>query len=92
MSIEELQSSLEAQEQRLTERTYERDVEQALKASFGKNSQKQSWSEAKKRHGGHFHKFGKKKVQSQCCKNFGHFIVDCWSNKERKLEEAEWKR
>ena len=42
MRIEELQSSLEAQELRLTERTSEREVEQALKASFVKKDQKQN--------------------------------------------------
>ena len=42
MRIEELQSSLEAQELRLTERTYEREVEQALKASFVKKDHKQN--------------------------------------------------
>jgi hypothetical protein len=41
MRIEELQTSLEAQELRLTERTSEREVEQqALKADSGKNHQK----------------------------------------------------
>ncbi|XP_050888532.1 uncharacterized protein LOC127093633 [Lathyrus oleraceus] len=53
MRIKELQSSLEAQELCLTERTFEREVEQSLKASSGKKNQKQSWSEAKKRHGGY---------------------------------------
>ena len=53
MRIKELQSSLEAQELRLDERTSEREVEQqALKAVSGEKHQKQSWSEAKKRHGG----------------------------------------
>ncbi|XP_050903136.1 uncharacterized protein LOC127115709 [Lathyrus oleraceus] len=55
MRIKELQSS-EAQEFHLSERTFERGVEHALKASFGKKSQKQSRSEAKKRHGGDFQK------------------------------------
>ena len=40
MRIEESQTSLEAQELRLTERTSEREVEQALKASFVKKDQK----------------------------------------------------
>src|ERR1044072_3560884 len=40
MRIEELQSSLEAHELRLTERTSERKVVQALKASFAKKDQK----------------------------------------------------
>src|SRR3954468_23715273 len=40
MRIEDLQSSLEAQELRLTERTSEREVEQALKAYFVKKDQK----------------------------------------------------
>ncbi|KAK2375565.1 hypothetical protein QL285_076452 [Trifolium repens] len=53
MRIEELQSSLEAQELRLTERNSEREVEQqALKAASGKKHQKQSWSEAKRRSDG----------------------------------------
>ncbi|XP_050909173.1 uncharacterized protein LOC127122942 [Lathyrus oleraceus] len=50
MRIEELHISLEAQELHLTERTSEREVEQILKASFVKQEQKQSWSEAKKRY------------------------------------------
>lgn len=44
MRIEGLQSSLEAQELRLSERTSEREVEQPLKASFVKKDQKKSWS------------------------------------------------
>ena len=36
---------------RLAERNSEREVEQALKASFVKKDQKHSWSEAKKKHG-----------------------------------------
>ena len=51
MRIEELQSSLELQQLRLTERTSEREAEQALKPSFVKKDTKQSWSKAKKRHG-----------------------------------------
>ena len=42
MRIGELQSSQEAQELCLTERTFEREVEQALKAYSGKKNQKQS--------------------------------------------------
>ncbi|KAK2366943.1 hypothetical protein QL285_080272 [Trifolium repens] len=50
MRIEELQSSLEAQELRLTERNSEREVEQqALKAASEIKYQKKSWSEAKNR-------------------------------------------
>ncbi|XP_050897536.1 uncharacterized protein LOC127104394 [Lathyrus oleraceus] len=56
MRIEEFHISLEAQELRLIERTSEREVEQALKASSKKESKEQSWSEVKKRHGGGFHK------------------------------------
>lgn len=52
MRIEKLQSSLEVQELRLTERISEREVERALKASSSKKNQKKSWSESKKRHGG----------------------------------------
>ncbi|KAK2398064.1 hypothetical protein QL285_059570 [Trifolium repens] len=53
MRIEELQSSLEAQELRLTERNSERKVEQqALKAASEKKYQKKSWSEAKNRSDG----------------------------------------
>src|ERR1043165_82227 len=83
MRIEELQSSLEAHELRLTGRTFEREVEQALKASFVKKDQKPSWSEAKNRRGDRFQKSkssdekkhhkgkeksDKKKVQCYCCK------------------------
>lgn len=56
MRIEEMQSSLEVQESCLTERTSEREVEQALKVSSGKKNQKQSWYEANKRHVGGYHK------------------------------------
>lgn len=52
MRIKELQSISEAQELRLTERNSERDFEQDLKASSCKKNQKQTWLEAKKRHGG----------------------------------------
>ena len=105
MRIEELQSSLEAQELRLTERNSEREVEQqALKADSGKNYQKKSWSEAKRRSDGvqkpetsnsdkqkyqkGKEKFDKKKIQCYCCQKFGHFASECRSNKERKSEEA----
>ena len=27
-------------------------------------------------------------VQCYCCKKFGHFAANCWSNKERKSEEV----
>ncbi|KAK2431500.1 hypothetical protein QL285_029719 [Trifolium repens] len=109
MRIEELQSSLEAQELRLTERTSEREVEQqALKADSGKNHQKKSWSEAKRRSDGvqkpetsnsdkqkyqkGKERFDKKKIQCYCCQKFGHFAADCRSNKERKSEEANMAR
>src|ERR1051325_10733610 len=103
MRIEELQSNLEAHELRLTERTSEREVKQALKAYFVKKDQKHSWSEAKNRRGDRFQKsessdekkhhkgkekYDKKKVQCYCCKQFDHFAKDCWSNKGRKSEEA----
>jgi hypothetical protein len=53
MRLEELQSSLEAQELRLTERTSEREVEQqALKSASGRKDQKKTWSEAKRRSDG----------------------------------------
>src|ERR1051325_9699843 len=42
MKIEELQSSLEAHELRLIDRTSEREVEQSLKAFFVKKDQKQN--------------------------------------------------
>src|SRR3954471_3385560 len=94
MRIEELQSSLEAQELRLTERTSEREVEQALKASFVKKDQKHrrgdrfqkeaSTSDEKRYQKGK----DKKKVQCYCCKQFGHFARDCLANKGRRSEEA----
>ena len=40
----------------MIERTSEREVEQAMKASSVKKSHKQSWSEAKKRDGSGFQK------------------------------------
>ncbi|XP_050876368.1 uncharacterized protein LOC127080082 [Lathyrus oleraceus] len=50
MRAKVLQSSLEAQELRLTERTSKREVEQTLKESSSKKNQKHSWLDAKKRH------------------------------------------
>ncbi|XP_058751194.1 uncharacterized protein LOC131624261 [Vicia villosa] len=104
MSIEELQNSLEAQELRLIERTSMREVKQALKAYFVKKDQKLSWSEAKKRHVGSQkseasysdrkkhqkgnEKLDKRMVRYNCCNRFVQFAKDCWSNKERKSEEA----
>ncbi|KAK2376280.1 hypothetical protein QL285_077088 [Trifolium repens] len=109
MRIEELQSSLEAQELRLIERNSEREVEQqALKADSGKNYQKKSWSEAKRRSDGvqkpetstsdkqkyqkGNERFDKKKIQCYCCQKFGHFAADCRSKKERESEEANMAR
>ena len=97
-----MQSSIEAHELRLTERTSKREVEQTLKAYVVKTDQKHSWSEAKNRRDDRFqksetstsdenkHQKGKekKKVQCYCCKQFDHFARDCWSNKGRKSEEA----
>lgn len=40
----------------MNERNYEREVKQDLKASYGKKNQKQSWSEAKNRHGSGYQK------------------------------------
>ncbi|XP_050898000.1 uncharacterized protein LOC127104903 [Lathyrus oleraceus] len=106
MRIEKLQSSLETQKLRLTERNSEMEVEhQALKAASSKKYHKQSWSRARKRSDGvqksktltfkreknaqkRKEKYDKKKVLCYCCKKFGHFAVDCWSNKEMKPEEA----
>ncbi|KAK2372329.1 hypothetical protein QL285_073474 [Trifolium repens] len=105
MRIEEVQSSLEAQELRLTERNSKREVEQqALKADSGKNYQKKSWSEAKKRSDGvqkpetstsdkqkyqkGKERFDKKKIQCYRCQKFGHFASECRSNKEKESEEA----
>ncbi|XP_050897466.1 uncharacterized protein LOC127104322 [Lathyrus oleraceus] len=33
-------------------------------------------------------KFDKRKVQCYSCNKFGHFVDDCWSNKDSKGEEA----
>ncbi|XP_058775536.1 uncharacterized protein LOC131649795 [Vicia villosa] len=92
MRIEELQSSLEAQELCLTKRTSEREVKQALKASFVKKDQKLKkhgrsqksevfYSDEEKHQKGK-EKYDKKMVQCYCCNRFGHFAKDCWSNKE----------
>ncbi|KAK2451727.1 hypothetical protein QL285_010757 [Trifolium repens] len=97
MRIEELQSSLEAHELRLTERTSEREVEQALKASFVKKQNRRgdrfqkmetSTSDEKKYQRGKEKYDQKKNVQCYCCKNFGHYANDCLLNKERESEEA----
>ncbi|KAK2403434.1 hypothetical protein QL285_052871 [Trifolium repens] len=97
MRIEELQSSLEAHELRLTERTSEREVEQALKASFvkkqnrrGDRFQKMETSTSdEKKYQREKEKYDQKKnVQCYCCKNFGHYANDCLLNKERESEEA----
>ncbi|XP_058776869.1 uncharacterized protein LOC131651219 [Vicia villosa] len=92
MRIEELQSSLEAQELRLTERTSEREVKHALKASFVKKDQKlkkhgrSQKSEVfyfdEEKHQKVKEKYDKRMVQFYCCNRFGHFAKDCWSNKE----------
>ncbi|KAK2394680.1 hypothetical protein QL285_056485 [Trifolium repens] len=102
MKVEELQSSLEAHELRMTERTSEREAEQALKASFVKKDQKQNrhgraqMSEAfysdMKKYQKRKEKSDKKNVQCYCCKNFGHYANDCRSNKERESEEANMAR
>ncbi|KAK2391241.1 hypothetical protein QL285_064719 [Trifolium repens] len=94
MKVEELQSSLEAHELRMTERTSEREAKQALKASFVKKDQKQNkhgraqMSEAfysdKKKYQKRKEKSDKKNVQCYCCKNFGHYANDCLLNKERE--------
>jgi hypothetical protein len=98
MRMEELQSSLEAQELCMTERASERKVEQTLKASFVKKDQKHrrgdrfqksetSTSDEKKHQKGN-EKYDKKKVQCYCCKQFGHFARDCRLNKGKKAEET----
>ncbi|KAK2386221.1 hypothetical protein QL285_060140 [Trifolium repens] len=102
IKVEELQSSLEAHELRMTERTSEREAEQALKASFVKKDQKQNrhgraqMSEAfysdMKKYQKRKEKSDKKNVQCYCCKNFGHYANDCRSNKERESEEANMAR
>lgn len=81
MRIEELQRSLEAQELHLTERTSEREVEWALKASSSKKNHKLSWSEANKRDNGDnfqtignnlegVNRFQVKKIYKNCFKKF----------------------
>ncbi|KAK2383975.1 hypothetical protein QL285_071375 [Trifolium repens] len=102
MRVEELQSSLEAHELRMTERTSEREAEQALKASFVKKDQKQNkhgraqMSEAfysdEKKYQKRKEKSDKKNVQCYCCKNSGHYANDCLLNKERESEEANMAR
>ncbi|KAK2363545.1 hypothetical protein QL285_088517 [Trifolium repens] len=102
MRVEELQSSLEAHELRMTERTSEREAEQALKASFVKKDQKQnrhgraqmseSFYSDRKKYQKRKEKSDKKNVQCYCCKNFGHYANDCLLNKERELEEANMAR
>ncbi|KAK2405339.1 hypothetical protein QL285_054585 [Trifolium repens] len=102
MKVEELQSSLEAHELRMTERTSEREAEQALKASFVNKDQKHNrhgraqMSEAfysdMKKYQKRKEKSDKKNVQCYCCKNFGHYANDCRSNKERESEEANMAR
>src|SRR3954465_3076079 len=95
MRIEELQSSLEAQELRLTERTSEREVEQALKASFVKKDQKHSWSESKNRRGDRFQKEAstsdekkyhkgkeKKKVNVTIANSLAILLETVWQTKE----------
>ncbi|KAK2383862.1 hypothetical protein QL285_071274 [Trifolium repens] len=94
MRVEELQSSLEAHELRMTERTSEREVEQALKASFVKKDQKQnrrgkaqmseSFYSDEKKYQKRKEKSDKKNVQCYCCENFGHYANDCLLNKERE--------
>lgn len=32
-------------------------------------------------------KYDKRKVQCYYCKKFGHFVANCWLNKERKSQE-----
>ena len=95
MKIEELQSSLEAHELRLIERTSEREVEQDLKASFVKKDQKQNrrgdrYQKPEASNSDEKYQKGKdrRKVQCYCCKQFGHFARDCRSNKVRESEEA----
>ncbi|KAK2369275.1 hypothetical protein QL285_082421 [Trifolium repens] len=102
MRVEELESSLDAHELRMTERTSEREAEQALKASFVKKDQKQNrhgraqMSEAfysdEKKYQKKKEKSDKKNVQCYCCKNFGHYANDCLLNKERESEEANMAR
>ncbi|XP_050890894.1 uncharacterized protein LOC127096355 [Lathyrus oleraceus] len=104
MRIKELQSSLEAQELRLTERASEREVEQALKASFVKKVQKQSWSEAKKIHDRYQEleasnsdekkhqkgreKLDKRMVQCYCCNRFGHFAKDYFEYESESKDDS----
>ncbi|XP_050914600.1 uncharacterized protein LOC127129462 [Lathyrus oleraceus] len=61
---------------------------EARKRSDGVKKSKASTSERQKSARKGNGKYDKRKVQCYCCKMFDHFVVDYWSNKERKSEEA----
>lgn len=52
MRVEELHSSLEAQELCLIERNSKRETKQSFQASFGQKNKKQAWLKNKKNNGG----------------------------------------
>lgn len=85
MRIEELQSSLEAQELRLTKRNSEREPERALESFFVKKNKKQAWSQNKRKSGGvqnsKFSNLDEKKHKSVQKENekFDKSSVQCYS-------------
>ncbi|XP_028214926.1 uncharacterized protein LOC114396741 [Glycine soja] len=93
--LEELQSSLEAHEQRLRERNPEKHNDQALQAQTdskcgdsGSSSQKVV-SNPRSQFSGKKKWVDKKKVQCYNCRNFGHFAADCRFSKGSHVKGEE---